>query len=452
MKNQKLIGVTASMLAALLVPGASWALEGGHEFEIVGRTMYWNDTGLKTQTTTTPVSYQQSAVGLQLNYKSPYWANIVGFDTSILTVVKFDGNGTPSTSILEVENSGQVADHFSTLSQATIKFNLADIGQIRVGRQTQSGLLLSSSSTRAAPDTFAGVTATLTPLQGLQLYGAVYDQWRARSSSNFEKFKTESTGVGVVNEIDYIAIGGARYMNGSYEVRAEYLNAKDYLAKYGVVVSYKLPVDKNILKFTGGVFGSQDAGSLFVCGAEKEMDCTGTGRMSHSATGVYLDADWKAGDFSLGGAVSTFNGLWIEDNFAANAMKTGTLSQDHGTNPFPTSSIMGPDFANNGETAWTVRAGYDFNSMIPGLNANFKYVKGTGAKASNVINAAIGSENYKELNVRYALPFAKNLLLSYSYGDYSSYIENFSATDTIKGLTRASWQLHRMYLDYSLKF
>ncbi len=442
----------AAVIAATALPCLSWALEGGHEFELVSRVLYWNDTGVKTQVTTAAVAYEQSAVGVQAKYKSPFWANVIGVDATLLGVVKLRDAGSPTTSILEVGNDGQVADNFAALSQAVVKLKAGDFGQINLGRQTQTGLLLQSSTSRAAPDTFSGVSAVLTPFNGTRIHAAIYDKWRARSSPNFEKFKTESTAAGGDNAIDYIVIGGAKYGNGPYEVTAEYLNAKDYLAKYGVVVSYLIPLQTDRLKLAGGIFGSRDAGRLFVCGAEKEMDCTGTGRLSHNARGVYLDADWKIGNATVGAAVSSFDGLWIEDNFAADAVRAGALNQDHGTNPFPTSSVMGPDFANNGETAWSLRLAYDWNHLVPGFKVNFKYVKGTGAKSSNLTNLATGSESYKETTLRYEPPFSKGLAASYIYGDYRSSVENYTATTNIKGLSRASWQLHRIYLDYTYKF
>lgn len=451
MEKQLKAGALVALAGAMLMPAASWALEDGHELVLVAKTVFWNDKSVANQLSTVTNSYRQAGQGLQANYKSPYFAGWIGLDASLYGVVKLSDSGIPTTSILEVGTNGKVADSSLSLAQALVKMKFGDVAQARIGRQLQNSLLLKSSGSRAVPDTYSGISGTLTPTQGLKIYGSVYDQWRARSSTNFEKFRTESTG-NVPSAIDYIGIVGVSYAAGPVAVTAEYLSAKDYLAKYGIVASYSIPMDKDSVKLSGGVFNSRDAGSLFVCGAEKELDCTGTARSNNNATGVYLDIDWKVSNWTLGAALSKFDGLWIEDNFAANAAQTGKLNQDHGTNPFPTSSALGPDVANNGETAWSVRAGYNWRSLVPGLSTTFKYVKGTGAKSSNRTNAAVGAESYRELTVRYNLPMVKNLAVTYIYGNYSSYVDNFTATANVKGMTRSSWELDRLYIDYSFKF
>lgn len=451
MEKQLTVGAMVVLASTLAVPQPSWALEGGHEVVLAAKTVYWNDRSVANQLSTVTNNYQQAAQGLEANYKSPYFAGWIGLDASLYGVVKLSDSGVPTTSLLEVGNNGKLVDSNLALAQAAIKMKFGDMAQVKVGRQLQNSLLLKSSGTRAVPDTYSGVSGTLTPTQGLKVYGSVYDQWRARSSADFERFRTESTGT-VPNAIDYIGIVGASYAAGPLAITAEYLSAKDYLAKYGVVASYVIPMNKDALRLSGGVFNSRDAGSLFVCGAEKEMDCTGTARISHNATGVYIDVDWKVSDWTLGAAVSKFDGLWIEDNFAANAVQAGKLNQDHGTNPFPTSSALGPDFTNNGETAWSVRAGYKWTSILPGLSTSFKYVKGTGAKSSNLSNAAVGEESYRELTVRYDFESVKNLGITYIYGNYSSNVDKYSASTNIKGMTRSSWELDRLYLDYSYKF
>ena len=442
----------ASLVAGLFAPAASLALEGGHELELVAKTVYWNDKSVANQATTTAVSYQQAAQGLQLNYKSPYVSDWIGFDASLYGVVKLSDSGTPTTSLLEVGNNGKLADSTLALGRAVVKMKFNDFAQIDLGRQLQNGLLLKSSGTRAVPDTFSGISGSLRPTTTTRVYGAVYDQWRARSSADFEKFKTESTAAGVPNAIEYVSIAGVAYAQGSFAITAEYLNSKDYMDKYGVVAAYTIPLEKDALKLSAGLFNSKDAGRLFVCGAEKEVDCSGTGAVSNNATGIYLDADWKLANWTLGAAVSKFDGLWIEDNFATNAAKSGSLNQDHGTNPFPTSSALGPDFANNGESVWSVRLAYNWKSYVAGLTTALKYVNGTGAKSSNRTNTALGNESFSELTVKYEVPAVKNLSVSYIYGSYSSSVDNYTSTANVKGITRSSWENDRLYIDYSYKF
>lgn len=445
-----------ALICGLMLPTAAFAVEGEHKLELKARTVYWNDESLAYPGSTTPKpvpsSYEQSALGVQINYESPYWASFIGVDASLYGVAKLSDSGTPTTNLLEVGNNGQLKNAYFTAGQALVKLKYQNVAELKIGRQLQNSLLLKSTDTRAVPDTYSGASASVSPLDGLTIYGAIYDQWRARSTGQFEKFKTEATAAGVPNAIDYIGIFGASYRNGPLLLTAEYLNSKNYLSKFGLVGAYTIPLDKNSLKLSGGVFTSRDAGSLFVCSAEKELDCTGTSRISNDGMGVYVDGEWKVSNFTFGAAVAKFDGFWIEDNYAADAARIGSLNQDHGSNPFPTSAALGPDLSNRDELVGSVRLAYDFKNYIPGLKAGFKYARGTGAKSSNKENSALGSENYREFNLQYAIPFVKNLSARYVYMNYDSHIENGSTTATIKGMPRQDWEQHRFFIDYSYQF
>lgn len=446
-------GVLAASIGALLLPLAAQAADGEHKMDIAVRGVYFNDESTAYPTSSVknplPSSYEQSALGVQLNYQSPYWAGFIGVDASLYGVAKIADSGKPTTNMVELGNNGQLSDGYATLGQAAIKLKYADYAEAKIGRQVQSSLLLKSSYTRAVPDSYSGASGLIRPIKGLKVYGAVYDQWRARSTGTFESFRTEAK---ANNDIDYISLVGASYSNGPIAVTAEYLNSKNYLSKFGLVGSYTIPLDKNSLKLSSGLFTSRDAGSLFVCSAEKEVDCTGTGRIHNDGMGIYIDAEWKVSNFTIGGAVAKFDGLWIEDNFAANARKDGSLNQDHGTNPFPTSAGLGPDLANNDELVTSVRIGYDWKDYIKGLKTSFKYSRGTGAHSSNRSNNAKGSENFREFDVRYAVPFVKNVSMRYVYYNYDSHVEGGSTSATIKGMTRQDWEQHRFYIDYVYSF
>lgn len=450
-----------NVLFCALAGGLAWPILANaapeeHRLELVGRAIYWNEESLAYPSSTVrnpkQSDFEQSAIGLQLNYQSPYWAGIIGVDASAYGVVRLGDSGVPTTNLLEVGHNGQLQDSYLTMGIAAIKLKYENYAEARIGRQLQNSLLLKSTNTRALPDTYSGMSALMKPMTGLSVYGAIYDQWRPRSSANFEKFRTETTAAGVANGIDYVGIIGASYIDGPVTVTAEYLNSKSYLSKFGLVAGYTIPIDKNSLKLSSGLFTSRDAGSLFVCGAEKEIDCTGTKRIENDGLGIYLDAELKLNNFTFGGAVAKFDGFWIEDNFAVNGTKTGSLTQDHGSNPFPTSASLGPDLTNNGETVTSFRLAYDWKNLISGLKSGFKYAHGSGAKSSNLANSAKGRENYREIDIKYSMPFAKNLALRYVYLNYDSSISGFTTTATIKGLPRQDWEQHRFYLDYVYQF
>ena len=151
--------------------------------------------------------------------------------------------------------------------------------------------------------------------------GALYDRFRSRTTNHYEKFRTEAA---TDNAIDFIGIFGASYVSGPSFLDSEYLNAKSYLSKFGIVGTYTLPVRDTTLFLSSGWLTSRDAGSLFVCGAEREMDCTVRAHLQ-CGSGVYVDAEWRIKNFAIGAAVAKFDGFWIEDNFAVDARRTGVL-------------------------------------------------------------------------------------------------------------------------------
>lgn len=447
------IGFTSVGLLAIVLPGAVLAAEGKHELELKLHGVYWADEGTAYPTRANPrpksLSYEQTALGAELNYRSPFWGDVIGIDASAYGVLKLNDSGNPTSQLVEVANDGQLQDGYLALGQALVKLKWDQLAMVKVGRQLHESILLKSTNNRAVPDTYSGVSASLRPVEGLRIHGAVYDRWRARTTDDYEKFRTEAAGN---NRIDYIAVLGASYANGPFVLNAEYLNSKSYLSKYGLVAAYTTPLQGSSLKLSSGAFWSRDAGSLFVCGAEREMDCSGSSRIDNDGVGVFVDADWKIGNFTVGGAVAKFNGFWIEDNFAVDANKRGALTQDPGTNPFPTSATVGPDFTNNDELVRSLRLAYEWKAHVPGLKTAFKFIRGTGAHSSNLHSAAEGSENYRELDVRYELPFVKGVSVRYVYLNYDSRISGRTATATIKGLTRQDWEQHRFYVDYVYRF
>ncbi|MBS0347611.1 MAG: OprD family outer membrane porin [Proteobacteria bacterium] len=456
MKRQTHIRALCLLAGAAASSGAALAAEPEHFLEIVGRLNAFTDRNQAFPTSSVPnpshAKYDQTALGVQVNYRSPFYLNFIGVDASYYGVAKLGDSGVPTSNILDVGNNGKLADQFGTLAVAAVKMKFGETAGLKLGRQLQDSLLLKSTSTRAVPDTYSGISAFVKHLPGLVAYAAAYDQWRSRSSGDFVRFRTETTAAGVANRIDYIAVLGATYKQGPFTLTGEYLNAKDYLSKLGLVGAYSIPLQASNLKLSGGILASRDAGSLFVCGAEREMDCTGTKRIQNDGKGVFVDAEWKRGNFTLGGAVAKFDGFWIEDNFAVNATKAGALTQDHGTNPFPTSSLLGPDLTNNGETVGSIRLGYDWKDYVRGLSTAFKYAHGSGAKSSNLSNTALGSESYRQLDVAYALPYLKGLAARYIYLNYDSHIDNGSPSATIKGMPRQDWIQQRFYIDYTYRF
>ncbi len=422
------------LMAAIVLSGPALAAEAdGHKLELKLRGIHFDrefEDGTRDRS--------QTALGIQLDYESPYFADLIGIGVSGYAVQRIDSSGFVATDILKADNDGGLHDEFGKVAQAFVKLKYRDLVQLKLGRQLHKSLLLSSSTSRAVPNTFSGGSGAITPMKGLSVYGAVYDQWSRRADSSFEEFATDRSDEGA---IDYVGLVGAAYKSGPVAVGFEYLNSKDFLTKLGLVGSYTFTLaEKNALKLSGGIHTSRDAGKLFVTASEgAELDdedqYPAGARSDNDGRGVYLDLEWNVGNVMLGGAVAKFDGAWIEDNF------TG----DHGTNPFPTGGVLA-DMTNNDETVWMVRAGYDWKDYIKGLKTTVKFKQGSGAKNSHVERLGEADEDELELDVRYKIPVVKGLNFRYRYLQYTS-----DKTGRVDGVKPDNTD-HRVYLDYSYRF
>lgn len=460
MSNRFPLSTISALLAVGLAPCLSHAQNlNGHSLELKTRVVQFDvDVGR----TDASGDFKQSALGLQLDYKSPFFNDFIGLDLSAYQVNKLGESAVHKNELLhtDLNDKNNVANSWTQMGQAAIKLKYQNLAEAKIGRQFHNSLLLKSTNSRAVPDTYSGVNLSVKPVAGLKLYGAVYDAYLPRNGNKFQEFGTEQavTSNGqVTKRIDNIAIYGVQYIQGAFQVDAESLTAKDYLQKYGIVGSYTMPLaDKQSLKLSAGASTTSDAGSLFTCSAEGDLKdypssnytCSNNGR------GVYLAAEWKAGNWTVSGALAKFNGLWIEDNFAvSNTSKAAGVKSitDPGSNFFPTGATSGADMSNDGELARMVRLGYDWKDIVPGLRTAVGYKLGTGAR--NNYDATLGSakEREKELDVQYAIPLLKGLNARYTFLKYSADVNG-----VFKGIKEVAVKDyrrdHRIYLDYTHKF
>lgn len=436
--NPKRISVLVQILVgSLLLPGIAAAADtNGHSLELKLRGIYF-DRDFEVDTN----DRSQSGLGLQLNYDSPYFADVIGVGLSGYGVGKFSASGRATTDVLQVNANGEVEDSFSKIGQAFIKLKHNDLASAKLGRQVHKSMLLSSSGSRAIPNSFSGGSLEVVPMKGLSFYGAMYDKWSPRADDRFLRFKTDRSAEGA---IDYIGVLGASYRADAFKIDFEHLTSKDFLSKAGLVASYTVALaDKSSLKLTGGIHISRDDGPLFVTGSESaELDdedvpgsVLGTTKSENDGQGVYVGADWKISNISLGAAVTKFDGAWIEDNYAG----------DHGTNPFPTGGVLA-DFSNRDELVWMLSAGYDWKDYVKGLKTTISYKKGTGATNSHVPSRGSADESELAVDARYQLPMVKGLAARYNYLDYNS--DKIGRLDGVK----EDETDHRVYIDYTYRF
>lgn len=384
---------------------------------------------------------EQTALALEGNYVSPRFGDIVGIGLSAYVVEDIADDGLVTADVLTVDN-GEV-DGFSLLGQAYADIALGSSGSAKLGRMLHKSMFLTSSGSRAVPNTFQGASVNFGATDNLSLYGAVFDKWSLRTSDEFEGFATDTSAEG---DIDWVGVAGLRYQSGGYAFELEYLRSQDYLSKLGLLGSYSpaMAEGSGKLKFTAGVFTSSSDGDLFVTGSESgDLDdedapgaATGVSDSNVDGLGGYLDMEWKKNNLTAGITLTLIDEIWLEDNFAG----------DHGTSPFPTTSRAGPDLTNTGETVLGGRIGYDWSDVIKGLSTTFRFADGYDAE--NSVSPALGTadERWWEVDVRYKVVAVPGLAFRGIYHDYKS-----DETGSVDGVKDGDRDI-RLYLDYVYNF
>ena len=381
----------------------------------------------------------QSAFAITADWTTPQYRDWFGIGISPYFLQDIDATGRITEDVLTVKEGE--AQGFALIGQAFINLTPIEGLSAKIGRQTHKTMLLKSSGSRALPNSFQGVNATFKPTKGLSLYGAVYDRWSPRASNEFKGFRTDQSSQGA---IDYVSVVGLKYKSDAMTLEAEYLNANDYLSKIGLRGSYAAKLESSSLILSAGIFSSSDAGDLFVTRAESgDLDdedvagsVVGTTKSSNDGLGAFLEAQWKKGNTQLTAAVAKFDEIWIEDNFAG----------DHGTNPFPTRSRIGPDLTNSNETVLKLALKYDWKDYIQGLETSIAAAQGWDAENSADASLGTADEDWRELAVIYKVPAVKGLKFTGIWHDYNS-----DEVGSVDGVKPDETDI-RLYLDYSYAF
>ena len=424
--------------ALLLSPLHSFAEEtklGGHEIQTKLRLIHFDRDFEDDED-----DRDQTGLGLELNYKSPQLWETIGLGLSGYVVEDLSDGGDVREDILTLDD-GEL-DGFALLGQAYLNFTPSDNFTLKIGRMKHKSLFLNSSSSRAVPNTFQGVSTKFDATDKLSLHASLYDKWSRRARDDFEGFSTDQSDEG---DIDYVAVIGAKYkVNDNIKLEAEYLESKDFLNKFGLVGTFVQDLSTSSLTYTAGIFTSSDDGDLFVTGSESgDLDDedvvgseVGVTESDNDGFGGYLDVTWKKDNLKLSAAITKTDEIWLEDNF----------SGDHGRNPFPTRSRVGPDLTNTNETAYRLQLAYDWKAYVPGLKTTFAV--GFGEDAENSVEPSLGSadEDWREIRIDYNVPTLKGLKFRVIWHDYDS-----DETGTVDGVKDDETDL-RLYLDYVYTF
>ncbi|MGQ7858337.1 OprD family porin [Pseudomonas sp. 32A] len=362
-----------SIIAALagLTPLSSMAVEDkpegfieGSTLNVLARNFYFNRDDRKGQSSPTGNGYSEAwAQGFIGKFESGFTQGSVGFglDAFAMYGLKLDSGtgrsgGKGSFGVLPVDSDNHPEDGYSKLGGA-VKMRLLDT-VIKAGDVFPLTPVVAYGDSRVLPESFRGVTAQNTSIEGLSLQGGHLSGMSQPSQSGMDKgFATFYAG-----KVDSPWIG---YAGGDYQVN-KHLSVSLYTSRlkdawdqyyFGSAASYPLNDDVSLF----GDFNYYKA----VDEGKKRL-----GEFDNNIWSARIGV--KMGAHSLALSHQRNNG---DDDFDYLRMSDSI---------FLNNSIQYSDFNSPKERSWMLAYNLDMQAFgIPGLSFMTRYGKGTGADYSN---------------------------------------------------------------------
>ncbi|NWD43695.1 OprD family porin [Pseudomonas yamanorum] len=365
--------LSLSMIAALagLTPLSGMAVEDkpegfieGSTLNVLARNFYFNRDDRKGQSSPTGNGYSEAwAQGFIGKFESGFTQGSVGFglDAFAMYGLKLDSGtgrsgGKGSFGVLPVDSDNQPEDGYSKLGGA-LKMRLLDT-VIKAGDVFPLTPVVAYGDSRVLPESFRGVTAQNTSIEGLSLQGGHLSGMSQPTQSGMDKgFATFYAG-----KVDSPWIG---YAGGDYQVN-KHLSVSLYTSRlkdawdqyyFGSAASY--PLNDEVSLF--GDFNYYKA----VDEGKKRL-----GEFDNNIWSARIGV--KVGAHSLALSHQRNNG---DDDFDYLRMSDSI---------FLNNSIQYSDFNSPKERSWMLAYNLDMQAFgIPGLTFMTRYGKGTGADYSN---------------------------------------------------------------------
>ncbi|SDU12691.1 OprD family porin [Pseudomonas yamanorum] len=365
--------LSLSMIAALagLTPLSGMAVEDksegfieGSTLNVLARNFYFNRDDRKGQSSPTGNGYSEAwAQGFIGKFESGFTQGSVGFglDAFAMYGLKLDSGtgrsgGKGSFGVLPVDSDNQPEDGYSKLGGA-VKMRLLDT-VIKAGDVFPLTPVVAYGDSRVLPESFRGVTAQNTSVEGLSLQAGHLSGMSQPTQSGMDKgFATFYAG-----KVDSPWIG---YAGGDYQVN-KHLSVSLYTSRlkdawdqyyFGSAASY--PLNDEVSLF--GDFNYYKA----VDEGKKRL-----GEFDNNIWSARIGV--KVGAHSLALSHQRNNG---DDDFDYLRMSDSI---------FLNNSIQYSDFNSPKERSWMLAYNLDMQAFgIPGLTFMTRYGKGTGADYSN---------------------------------------------------------------------
>lgn len=336
----------------------------GSSLNVLARNFYFNRDDRKGQSSPTGNGYSEAwAQGLIGRFESGFTQGTVGFglDAFAMVGVKLDSGtgrsgGKGSFGVLPVDSNNHPEDNYSKVGGAA-KLRVLDT-VIKVGDVFPLTPVVAYGDSRVLPESFRGVTAQNSSLEGLSLQGGHLSGMSQPTQSGMDKgFATFYAGPVASPWIGYF--GGDYTVNKNLVFSLYSSRLKDAWNQYYVGSAASYPLNDDVSLFGDfNYYKAVDEGKKLL------------GEFDNNIWSARLGV--KVGAHSLAVSHQRNNG---DDDF-------DYLRQSDSI--FLNNSIQYSDFNSPKERSWMVRYDLDMQAFgIPGLSFMTRYGKGTGTDYSN---------------------------------------------------------------------
>ncbi len=424
MRAFKLSALGAAVMAATAAQASVDQFVDDSSLTLTYKVYNWN-----TETKQADGSYKEKqdefVHALIADFKSGYYADMIGFDIQTGFAQDINTNDKYSTTNLPQDSNGHV-DDIAGVQQAYLKakFGGEDLnfhgtyGQKKRGLQTYN-----DSGSRILNASSFGVDGSVN-FYDVNVYATRIDAFSARNHSEFNDDLTNGDG----QKIDNITIFGAGYEKNGLGGVIEQAKSKDYLKKSFAKVYYSLPISEGISVDMDARFGK----------VEKDGDLYTTDFVDPATNDFESQYHNLNATLNYGNAYVGLGYNKTKDGDYDNTM----FSDDNGT--FNSSLDLEMGYNYEDETAYVLRAGYDFADYIPGLAVDVWYAKGKDAK-----NFDNFSQKEFGTNVSYSFSgMLDGLSVSYFHTTYRTSGDALTANaDALGGMYNDN--INKVYLTYT---
>lgn len=331
---------------------------------VLNRNFYFNRDNRNGQSSATGNGYSEAwAHAIISKFESGFTQGTVGVGVDAFAMIglKLDtgdgrNGGRSSFDVLPVNSEGKASDDYSKVGGAA-KVRAFDT-VVKVGDVFPATPVVASGDSRLLPESFTGVTATNTSIEGLTVQGGRLHAMSQPTSSNMrDNFATFYAGP--VNSPWVAYFGGDYNLNKNVIVSLYSSRLKDAWNQYyaGTGLSYALTDE---LAVFGGVnyYKAVDEGKKLLGEFDNDI-WSGKVGLKYGAHSLALSHQRNNGD-------DDFDYLRQSDSI------------------FLDNSIQYSDFNSPKERSWMVRYDLDMSTYgVPGLSFMTRYARGTDADYSN---------------------------------------------------------------------